>query len=218
MTDNLTVLIADDHPIFRKGLREVIEADDSLTVVGEAGDGAVALGLAEKLRPQVAVLDIDMPRMNGFELVREFKRKHLQVEVVFLSMHKDEAMFNEALGLGVRGYVLKDSAATDITAGIRAVAAGQHFMSPALSTYLVNRSERLSAFAQEKPGLSALTPSERRVLKLIAENKTSREIAAELFVSYRTIENHRSNICQKLKLQGSHSLLKFALEHKSQLS
>ena len=218
MTNNLTVLIADDHPIFRKGLREVIEADESLSVVGEAGDGAAALGLLEELRPQVAVLDIDMPRMNGFELVQELRRKNLPVEVVFLSMHKDEAMFNEAMRLGVRGYVLKDSAATELTSSIRAVAVGQHFISPALSTYLVHRNERLSAFALEKPGLSALTPSERRVLKLVAENKTSREIAAELFISYRTVENHRSNICQKLGLQGTHSLLKFALEHKAQLS
>jgi DNA-binding NarL/FixJ family response regulator len=218
MADHLTILIADDHPIFRRGLREVIETDGGLTIVGEAENGVAALGMVEELRPQVAVLDIDMPRMNGFELVQELRRQNLEVAVVFLSMHKDEAMFNEAMALGVRGYVLKDSAATDLTAGIHAVAAGRHFISPALSTYLVNRSERLSAFAQEKPGLSALTPAERRVLKLIAENKTSREISAELFVSHRTIENHRSNICQKLGLQGSHSLIKFAIEHKSQLS
>lgn len=218
MADDLTVLIADDHPIFRRGLREVIEADGALCVVGEAGDGATALRLVEELRPAVAVLDIDMPGMNGFELVQELRRKNLPVEVIFLSMHKDEAMFNEAMRLGVRGYVLKDSAATDINAGIRAVANRQHFISPALSSYLVSRNDRLAAFAQEKPGLSGLTLTERRVLRLIAENKTSREIAAELFISHRTVENHRSNICQKLGLQGSHSLLKFALEHKSQLS
>jgi DNA-binding NarL/FixJ family response regulator len=218
MANVLTVLIADDHPIFRKGLREVIEADDALRVVGEAGDGAQALRLVEEERPEVAVLDIDMPRMSGFEVVKELRRKNLPVEVIFLSMHKDEAMFNEALGLGVRGYVLKDSAATDIIAGIRAVSGGQHFISPALSTYLINRNERAAAFAQEKPGIRGLTPSERRVLRLIAENKTSRQIAAELFISYRTVENHRSNICQKLGLQGSHSLIKFALEHKPELS
>src|SRR4051812_23296218 len=136
MADDLTVLIADDHPIFRRGLREVIETDGALQVVGEAGDGATALRLLEELRPAVAVLDIDMPRMSGFELVQELRRKNLLVEVIFLSMHKDEAMFNEAMRLGVRGYVLKDSAANDINAGIRAVAGGQHFISPELSTYL----------------------------------------------------------------------------------
>ena len=218
MADDLTVMIADDHPIFRRGLREVIEGDGGLSVVGEAGDGEAALRLAEERRPAVAVLDIDMPRMSGFELVGEFGRRHLPVAVVFLSMHKDESMFNEALRLGVRGYVLKDSAATDIVAGIRAVAAGQHFISPALSTYLIKRGERQAALTREQPGLGALTPAERRVLKLIADNKTSREIAAELFVSHRTVENHRTNICQKLGLHGSHSLLKFALEHKSELS
>ena len=218
MADDLTVMIADDHPIFRRGLREVIEGDGGLSVVGEAADGEAALRLAEERRPAVAVLDIDMPRLSGFELVAEFARRHLPVAVVFLSMHKDESMFNEALRLGVRGYVLKESAATDIVAGIRAVAAGQHFISPALSTYLVKRGERQSDLARELPGLGALTPAERRVLKLIADNKTSREIAAELFVSHRTVENHRTNICQKLRLHGSHSLLKFALEHKSELS
>jgi DNA-binding NarL/FixJ family response regulator len=217
MTDKLTVLIADDHPIFRRGLREVIE-DSGLTVVGEAEDGAAALRLAEDLRPCIAVLDIDMPHLNGLEVVREFKRKQLPIAVVFISMHKDEGLLNEAVGTGVRGYVIKDSAADDIVACIRAVAGGQHYISPALSTWLVNRNERLAAFVQERPGLGSLTPAERRVLKLIAENKTSKDIAGELFVSYRTVENHRSNICQKLGLQGSHSLLKFALEHKSQLS
>lgn len=218
MTDDVTVMIADDHPIFRRGLREVIEGGGGLAVVGEAGDGEAALRLAEEKRPAVAVLDIDMPRLSGFELVGEFGRRHLPVAVVFLSMHKDESMFNGAMRLGVRGYVLKDSAATDIVAGIRAVAAGQHFISPALSTYLVKRGDRLAALAREQPGLGVLTPAERRVLKLIADNKTSREIAAELFVSHRTVENHRTNICQKLGLHGSHSLLKFALEHKSELS
>jgi DNA-binding NarL/FixJ family response regulator len=218
MISELTVLIADDHPIFRRGLREVIEEEGALKVVGEAGDGQAALRLVEELHPTVAVLDIDMPRLNGFELVEEFRRKSLSVKVVFISMHKDEAMLNQAIGLGVRGYVIKDSAATDIVAGIRAVADGQHYISPALSQYLINRGERLSALAHERPGIGLLTPSERRVLKLISEHKTSKDIAAELFVSYRTVENHRSNICQKLHLQGSHSLLKFALEHKSEIS
>lgn len=218
MKSKLTVLIADDHPIFRRGLREVVEADIGLLVVGEAGDGAAALQQIEQLRPEVAVLDIDMPQLNGFELVKEIRRKSLPVKIVFLTMHRDEALFNEALSLGVRGYVLKDSAATEVAASIHAVASGQHYISPAISTYLVHRSERTALFAQETPGLSDLTPAELRVLKLIAANKTSREIAAELFLSYRTVENHRANICQKLGLRGSHALVKFAFEHKSQLS
>jgi DNA-binding NarL/FixJ family response regulator len=218
MEDKLRVLIADDHPIFRRGLREVIEEDSALLIVGEAGNGVMALQLIEQLRPDVAVLDIDMPQLNGFDLVKEIRRKNLPVTIVFLTMHRDEDLFNEALSLGVRGYVLKDSAATDTVASIRAVAGGQHYISPAISTYLVRRSERAAAVAQETPGLRDLTPAELRVLKLIAANKTSREIADELFINYRTVENHRANICQKLGLRGSHSLLKFAFEHKSQLS
>jgi DNA-binding NarL/FixJ family response regulator len=217
MTDKLTVLIADDHPIFRRGLREVIELDDALTVVGEAEDGDVALRLLEELRPQVAVLDIDMPRMSGFELVSELIKRELAVAIIFLSMHKDEGMLNEAMRLGVLGYVTKDNACNDIVAGIRAVAARQHYISPELSRYLVSRNDRLASFAQQRPGIAALTAAERRVLKLIAENKTSREIASALFVSHRTVENHRSNICQKLGLHGSHSLLKFAFEHRLEL-
>jgi DNA-binding NarL/FixJ family response regulator len=218
MEDRLKVFIADDHPIFRRGLREVLEEDAALLIVGEASNGLMALQQIEQLLPEVAVLDIDMPQLNGFELVKEIRRKSLPVKIVFLTMHRDEDLFNEALSLGVRGYVLKDSAATDTVACIRAVAGGQHYISPAISTYLVRRSQRAAAFAQETPGLGDLTPAELRVLKLIAANKTSREIADELFINYRTVENHRTNICQKLGLRGSHSLLKFAFEHKSQLS
>lgn len=218
METELQVFIADDHPIFRRGLREVIEIDAGLCVVGEAEDGAAALVLIENLRPDVAVLDIDMPRMNGFELATEIKRLRLPIEIVFLTMHKDEGMFNRALELDVRGYVLKDSALTDIAACVRAVARGEHYISPSLSTFLVNRSRSAVAFVKENVGLHELTATERRVLNLIAQHKTSKEIAAELFISYRTVENHRSNVCHKLNLSGSHALLKFALEHKSQLA
>jgi DNA-binding NarL/FixJ family response regulator len=218
MEDKLKILIADDHPIFRRGLREVMEEDAGLLIVGEAGNGLIALQQIEQLQPDIAVLDIDMPQLSGFEVVKELQRKNLPVKIIFLTMHRDEDLFNEALSLGARGYVLKDSAATEAVACIHTVAGGQHYISPVISTYLVRRSERLAAFAQETAGLSALTPAELRVLKLIATNKTSREIASELFLSYRTVENHRSNICQKLNLRGSHALVKFAFEHKSQLS
>jgi DNA-binding NarL/FixJ family response regulator len=214
----LRILIADDHPIFRRGLREVIETDAGLSVVGEAADGVLALKMIDELGPEVVVLDIDMPEMNGFEVAKEIKRRNLAVEIVFLTMHRDEGMFNEALNLGVRGYVLKDSATPDIAAGIKAVARGEHYLSPALSNFLVNRSLSTAAFVEEKAGLRDLTQAELRVLKLIAAHKTSKEIAAELFISFRTVENHRANICQKLDLSGSHALLKFALEHKSHLT
>jgi DNA-binding NarL/FixJ family response regulator len=218
MSTEIRLVIADDHPLLRNGLRQVIESDSRLKVLAEAGDGEAALERIEALRPDVAVLDIEMPRLTGFDLLRAIREKKIVVEVVFLTMYKDEEMFNEALDLGAKGYVLKDSAITDITGCIHAVAAGRHYISPAISSYLINRNARSSELIKRKPSLNDLTATERRILKLIAENKTSKQIAAELFISHRTVENHRANICQKLDLKGSHSLIKFAFDHKSQLS
>jgi DNA-binding NarL/FixJ family response regulator len=188
-----------------------------LKVVAEAEDGTAALAGVRQHQPDVAVLDVDMPGMDGFDVVRALRQEKLAVEVVFLTMHKDEDIFNAAMNIDVRGYVVKDSAVTDIAASIRAVHAGRPFISPAVSAYLLNRTQRAGRLTEEKPGLQQLTPTERRILKLLADNKTSREIAGEMFVSPRTIENHRANICQKLGLHGNHALLKFALENKSQL-
>lgn len=216
--DQIRLVIADDHPIFRKGLLQVIEIEPDLQIVGEAADGQTALDQIKTLRPDVAVLDIDMPKMNGFVLAQEIGARKLPSKIIFLTMYKEENAFNRALDLGVKGYLLKDSAVTDIVAGIRAVATGQHFISPAISSYLINRHTRVDRLETEKPGLKDLTPMERRIIKFIAENKTSKEIAAELFISVRTVDNHRTNIATKLDLHGSHALLKFAFDHKSELS
>ena len=210
------IIIADDHPIFRKGLRQVIE-DAGMRVLAEADDGEAALELIRQLSPDVAVIDVDMPKLDGFQLARRMREEKLAVEIVFLTMHKDEDIFNAALDAGVRGYVVKDSAVADIALCIRAVLAGGHYISPSVSSHLVSRTARASALRHEKAGLELLTPTERRVLRLIAESKTSREIAAELFISQRTVETHRTNISNKLELHGSHALLKFAYEHKSEL-
>ena len=218
MNSEIRILIADDHPVFRAGLRQIIELTADLKVVAEAEDGPMALERVREHQPDVAVLDVDMPGMDGFEVVRALRQEKLMVEVVFLTMHKDEDIFNEAMNIEVHGYVVKDSAVTDIVASIRAVHAGRPFISPALSAYLLNRTQRATKFTQEKPGIHQLTPTERRILKLLSENKTSREIAGEMYVSHRTIENHRANICQKLGLHGNNALLKFAIENKSQLS
>jgi DNA-binding NarL/FixJ family response regulator len=217
MNQQIRLLIADDHPLLRTGLRQVIETDPRLQVVAEASDGAIALERLLELRPEVAVLDIEMPQLTGFALLREMRARRLTTAVVFLTMYRDEEMFNEALDLGALGYVLKDSATTDIVGAILAAAAGQPYISPAISALLIRRATRTTTLLQQYPSLNDLTPTERRVLRLIGENKTSKEIAGELFISYRTVENHRANICQKLNLKGSHSLLKFAFDHKSEL-
>ncbi len=218
MTDVKRILIADDHPIFRQGLRQLFVSQPGLEVISEAGDGKTALHEIETQRPDVAILDLDMPEMDGFSVARVVREKHLPVELVFLTMYKDEEMFNEALDLGAKAYLLKDSAVTELIGAVRAVLTGGNFISPSLSSHLINRHKRVSSLERSKPGLKNLTATERRILPLIADNKTSREIADALFISVRTVENHRSNICQKLDLHGAHALLKFALEHKSELS
>lgn len=134
-----------------------------------------------------------------------------------MTMHRDEDLFNEAIDLGAKGFVLKDSALSDIVECIRAVAASEHYTSHALTSYLINRSRRAINLTEKQPSINDLTPAERKVLKLIAENLTSKEIGEQLFVSLRTVEKHRENICQKLNLQGSHSLFKFAISNKSKL-
>lgn len=217
MPSDIRILIADDHPIFRAGLLQVIEKTSHHKVVAEAADGETALEQILELRPDVAILDLQMPRLGGFDVARALKNKDSAVKLIFLTMHQDEEMFNEAMDLGALGYVLKESAVTDITNSIDVVNSGGNFISPQLSTYLLGRRQRSEDLRKEKPALSRLTPSEIRILRLIADNKTSREIADELYVSVRTIENHRANISAKLELHGAHALLSFALAHKSQL-
>jgi len=217
MKSEIRIVIADDHPLVRDGLRRAIEAHANFSVVAEAGDGPTALDRIQSLNPDVAVLDVDMPVMSGFDVARALREKGLSNAVIFLTIHREEDFFNEALDLGAKGYVLKDSAVSDIVTGIKAVAAGEHFTSPAMTTYLVKRTRRTSEFRRSKPTINDLTPTERRILQLIADYKTSKEIADELGVSHRTIETHRANISTKLEIRGSHSLMKFALSHKSEL-
>ena len=217
MNDEVKIVIADDHPIVRQGLRQMIEAEKRFTIVGEADDGEDALQLIETHKPDVAVLDIDMPRIGGFDVARELKRKKIAVGIIFLTMHSEEEIFQTALDLGVTGYVLKDSATTDIVAGIKSIAQGKPFISPALSALLLNSRRRVKKLESQNPELDSLTPTERRILKLIAEDKTSKEIGSELFTSHRTVHAHRANILQKLNLHGNLALVKFAITHKSEL-
>ena len=217
MHEQFKIVIADDHPIFRQGLRQIIENDPAFMIAGEAGDGENALRLIELHRPQIAVLDVDMPQMGGFEIVREIRRKKIRVEIIFLTMHSEETILRNALDLEVKGYVLKDSAATDIITAIKSVAQGNAFVSPALTDHLLNRRRQTEELHNENLRLDRLTPTERLVLKLIADDKTSREIGAELFISPRTVDAHRANIAKKLDIHGSFALLKFAVLNKSEL-
>jgi DNA-binding NarL/FixJ family response regulator len=212
-----TTVIADDHPVFRRGLVDVLTSDGTCQVVAEVGNGMAALEALEHWKPDVLILDIDMPGMNGLDVMKELRKRKLRVAIVVLTMYEEERMFNKVLDLGAAGYVLKESAVTDIRESIRAVAAGKHYISPSISGYLVHRSRGTMPALQSQPGIGDLTPSERRIVKLISENKTSKEIAGELSISVNTVENHRGNICRKLGITGNNALLRFALENKALL-
>jgi DNA-binding NarL/FixJ family response regulator len=218
MIHPITLIIADDHPLFRTGLREAIVADKTIHIAGEAADGEAALSLIRQHSPAMAVLDIDMPKMSGLEVARQLQKEKSNTDLIFLTMYKEEDLFNEAMDLGARAYVLKDSAVNDILNAIHAVADGKYYLSPALSDHLIKRSARVEKLLRQTPALEDLTPAEIRILRLIAESKTSKEIADLLSVSYKTVENHRTSIAAKLHLRGSHSLLKFAIENKQALT
>ncbi|MFN7929954.1 MAG: response regulator transcription factor [Blastocatellia bacterium] len=217
MTNEITILLADDHPVFRRGLSLMLASDKQLQIVAEAANGTEALARVQELQPDVAILDVNMPGQTGFDVARELQSSDLATRLIFLTMHRDEAIFNTALDLGAFGYLLKESAIEEIITCVKTVATGERFISPQLSTFLFNRASRATSLIQQKATLQDLTPSERRVLKLIAEQHTSRDIADQLCISIRTVERHRENICTKLELHGSNALLKFAIEHREQL-
>ncbi|MGB2867525.1 MAG: response regulator transcription factor [Bacteroidota bacterium] len=214
----ITLVIADDHPLFRTGVRQALERDGQFKVLAEAGDGEQALRLIQELHPAVAVLDINMPRLSGLDVVRRLKDVQEPPHLVLLTMFDDEEMLNEAMDLGVKAYLLKESASVDIANAVNAVVEGRYYVSPTLTGKLLNRKEKRASFEAENKGLQQLSPTERKILKLISESKTSKEIADVLFLSQKTVDNYRFKISEKLNLRGSYSLLKFALENKEQLT
>lgn len=217
MSKQIRIVIADDHPLVRQGLRQVIELEPDLTVVGEARNGSEAVSIIEDLLPDVAILDVDMPHQDGFQVARALAASNNPAGIIFLTIHSEEEMFHAALDLGAKGYVLKDSAIDDIVLAIGEVAKGRSFTSLPMTTHF-SRTENYNLPASEQqPRLSLLTPTEHRVLRSLANYKTNKDIADELFISPRTVETHRSRICQKLGLQGSHALMKFAVQYRSLL-
>jgi DNA-binding NarL/FixJ family response regulator len=217
VTEPLNIVFADDHEIFRAGLRQVLAADPQIRVLAELADGPAALREIVAFKPQIAVLDFDLPGLNGLQLTCELRRLRNPTLIVILTGHRDETLFDQALAAGVRGYLLKDNAATDLLRCIRAVAAGDTYLSPTFSDYLLRRGQQVKALLQEVPGLAALSAAEQRVLRLVAMGRATKEIAAELYLSPATVETHRKNICNKLELRGQNKLLQFAIEHRTEL-
>jgi DNA-binding NarL/FixJ family response regulator len=217
MTDKLKIFIADDHPIFRGGLRQLIVMDGNFEIAGEAKDGAEAIERLLQVRADVALLDIDMPKASGFDVLTAVREKGLALHFIFLTMHKDEKFLNAALDLGVKGFLVKDSAAEEVIDCINAVVNGQEFISPQLTGFLLKRMRQAQTSTAKVSELDQLTATERKVLRLIAEYKTNKEIAAALFMGVRTVEQHRLNISEKFNLQGRHALMKFATENATRL-
>lgn len=212
MNKVIKILLADDHPIVRQGLRQTIENEDGLEIVGETGDGVETLIAARCYRPEIILLDIDFPKMDGFQIMQTLQEEKIDSKIIFLTVHREERFMQKAISQGAKGYVLKDSAIGDIAAAIRVVSQGSSFISPTMTHYLIK-----PRTVSEKSELDVLTPAELRVLRLVAQYKSTHEIAETLFVSPRTIESHRLNITQKLGLRGSHSLMRYALQHLTEI-
>ncbi len=217
MKNKVRVILADDHPIFMSGLQQIIEEDENIEIAGTALNGEKALEIIYERKPDIAVLDIDMPKMTGLEVLRAMNETKSKTKVVFLTVYASEDMFDEAMELGTNGYVLKDCAVNDIVECIHKVNEGNYYISPTISNFVVTRRERMKKFDSDNPTIDTLTKTELNILRMIADGLTSKDIADELFISFKTVENHRSNISGKLGIKGAHSLLKFALKNKSSL-
>lgn len=207
----IRIILADDHAVMRRGLRLLLEQQKDFEIVGEASDGREAVKLAETLKPDIAVLDITMPNLNGIEAARQITAKQLGVSIVVLSMHADESFVLRALKAGARGYLLKESPESDFINAIRMVSEGKSFFSPTVSRMLVEDYVRQLQDKDIEDSYELLTLREREILQLIAEGKSNKEIANMLYLSLYTVETHRSNILEKLNLHSVPELILYAV-------
>ncbi len=217
MNNEVRILIADDHPIFREGLIKIIRQEKIFKVCNCTGDGNSALEIIRADKPDIAVLDISMPGLSGLEIARCILNDGLSTLPVILTMYNEEEYLDEAMENGVRGYLLKDSTSIEIVDCIKTILQGGFYISNELTSYLIKNNKNKSSKNEILEKLALLTPSEKQVLRLLSLNKTSSQIAEELFISSRTVQNHRMNISHKLGLSGHNKLLLFAIEYKSLL-
>jgi len=204
----IRILLADDHAVVRQGFKMILSAQPDMEIVGEAGNGREAVELAEKLRPEVVVMDVSMPELNGIEATRRLASSTPHTRVVALSVHKDSVYVREILRAGARGYLLKESVAGDLVAAVRAVASGEGYLSPAVSSGVLDDYRR-----HVTNPIDLLTSREREVLQMLAEGKTNKEIAGVLNLSVYTVDAHRGRIMEKLNLHSINELVRFAVRN-----
>jgi two-component system, NarL family, response regulator NreC len=205
------VLLADDHGIVRRGLRSLLETEPGLTVVAEAADGAEALRLCEMHDPDIVVLDIGMPKLNGIDVAARMQKLRRPPQVIILSMHSDESYIIRALGAGARAYLLKDATDEDLLPAVRAVAAGKPFLSPAVTAVLVEDYVRQLHARGLTDSYHLLTDREKEVLQLLAEGRSNKDVAGLLDVGLSTVETHRANLMQKLNLHNTAEIVLYAV-------
>ena len=207
MSDRVKILLADDHALVRQGLKLILSAHADLEVVGEAANGREAVELAEKLRPDIVLMDVQMPELNGIEAARKMVAANPRIRILALSMHKEAVYVREILKAGARGYILKDAIDTELLTAIRSVAKGDGYISSAVAGALNEKVKDPS-----NP-VDTLSPREREVLLLIAEGKTNKEIATKLNLSVYTVDSHRGKIMEKLNLHSAGELVRFAMKN-----
>jgi two-component system response regulator NreC len=212
--EKIRVFLVDDHTVVRQGLRRILESDDEIEIVGEAGDGRTAIDLVQKLRPHVVVMDVAMPELNGIEATRQISKRVEGAKVLVLSMHGDDVYVRQALKAGARGYLLKDSEDLDLIKAVKAIRGGGSFFSPPVSKVVLSGylGDKIDGDAEDS--VARLTDREREVLQLIAEGKTNKEVAHALSVSVNTVETHRKHIMEKLDLHNTAELVRFAIRTK----